>query len=718
MTPVILLAIASMPATVLAEAGHLNVMVDLEYLYSENDAENDLTGETVDSDFSRLKQKYDIELQKELYPYLNFRAGGIFELIDTNGNTETRLPGIINRFKTDNDERSIWLFTELNLDNPLYTAGVAYRRRRFEEDIIDLAKTTDHNEEYTGIFRWRPVGFPQFNLDYTHFRIWNDDDLIPRDSVFDRFILDSKYNYKDFSCNYTYTRNDADDRIEDLETLNQIHNGKMNYSTRLFDDRLLVTSGIRLNYQTLDLSGTGDFRRPVINPGAELFLQDDGDPTSWIPGDLADALAADSIIIGTPIPPLDPASAGVEFDSRTDVDTLYLLPETGDGFADPNEIAGLSYSWTVYVSDDGLDWDLHPVDEAIYDRAENRFEISFLPVETYYVKAVTTPQSSLTGFVEIGAVQAFTTLSAAGTDGLTIEDFDQTYNLGLQWAVTDRTTASYDGFYRRLETDPSDITRSTLTNSISLRHLFNPRLFANARVLRTDGTETGRRDTVDHSYTASLTADHFETLRQTLVYSGRHNKGESDTTLWNSILLRTDADLYEGWSADLDLGYSAKNSDEDNDTTNTTMRISTDVDPNPRLNFAFDYLLSYNTETGTSSSLDHTGRFQGFWVPLRTLSFFASLGLRYREKGEEGLELDQNYSVNWSPFPDGVLNGSTAYNHTIDTRGNESRIISSQIDWQITRTTLLTVRHNFGTVENDRVTNDVMNVRVTFRTYY
>jgi hypothetical protein len=398
--------------------------------------------------------------------------------------------------------------------------------------------------------------------------------LIPRDSVFDRFILDSRYHYEDFSCNYTYTRNDADDRIEDLETLNQIHNGKMNYSTRLFDDRLLVTSGIRLNYQTLDLSGTGDFRRPVINPGAELFLQDDGDPTSWIPGDLADALAADSIIIGTPIPPLDPASAGVEFDSRTDVDTLYLLPETGDGFADPNEIAGLSYSWTVYVSDDGLDWDLHPVDEAIYDRAENRFEISFLPVETYYVKAVTTPQSSLTGFVEIGAVQAFTTLSAAGTDGLTIEDFDQTYNLGLQWAVTDRTTASYDGFYRRLETDPSDITRSTLTNSISLRHLFNPRLFANARVLRTDGTETGRRDTVDHSYTASLTADHFETLRQTLVYSGRHNKGESDTTLWNSILLRTDADLYEGWSADLDLGYSWKDSDEDVDTTNATMRIS------------------------------------------------------------------------------------------------------------------------------------------------
>ena len=148
------------------------------------------------------------------------------------------------------------------------------------------------------------------------------------------------------------------------------------------------------------------------------------------------------------------------------------------------------------------------------------------------------------------------------------------------------------------------------------------------------------------------------------------------------------------------------------------MRISTDVDPNPRLNFAFDYLLSYNTETGRSSSWDHTGRFQGFWVPLRTLSFFASLGLRYKEREAEGLELDQNYSVNWAPFPDGLLNLSLAYNHTIDTRDNESRIFSSQIDWQLTRTTLLTVRYNVGTIENDRVTNDVQNVRATFRTYY
>jgi hypothetical protein len=718
MTPVILLAVISTPATVLAEAGQLNVIVDLEYLYSESETKNDLTGEKIDTDSSRFKRKYDIELQKEIYPYLDFRAGGIFELIDTDATTVIRLPGITDRVDTDFDERSGLLFAELNLENPLYTAGTSYRRRRFEEDLTNFAKTTDHLEEYTGIFRWRPVGFPLFDLDYTHFRIWNDDDINPRDSVLDRFILNSRYGYRDFSYNYTYTRNDGDDRIEDLEALNQIHNGRMNYSTRFFGDRLLMTSGIRLNYQTLDLSGTGDFQRPVITPGAELFLQDDDSVTPWTPGDLTDALAADSIIIGSPIPPLELASAGLEFDSPTDVDTVYLLPETGDGFADPNDIAGISFSWAVYVSDDGLDWDVHPVDDAIYDRSENRFEISFPLVETFFIKVVTTPQPSISGLIEIGAVEAFTTITAAGTEGVKIEDFDQTYNFGLQWEATDRTTTSYDGFYRRQEIDPLDTKKTTLTNSVSLSHLFSPRLFGNARVLRTDATETGRRDTVDHSYTASLTADYLDTLRQTLVYSGRHDKGQRDTTSSNSILLRTDADLYEGWSADLDLGYSWMNSDEDADTTATTLRISTNVDPNPRLNFALDYRLSWNTETGEPSSLDHNARFQGFWVPLQTLSFFAAVSLRHQESQEEGLKVDQDYSVNWAPFPDGLLNLSLAYNHSIDTRDNESRIFSSQIDWQLTRTTLLTVRFNVGTLEADRRTTDVMNVRATLRTYY
>jgi hypothetical protein len=720
MTPVILFAIASAPASVLAEGTQLSILADLEYLYSETDSEDD-DGNTLDTVFSRFEQKYDVDLQKEIYPFLSLRAGGVFELIDTDTTSKIEVNGIRSRIKSQRDARSTWLYGELNLENPLYTAGGAYRRREVVDDPGNFPASRDYRDEWAALFRWQPVGFPIFNLDFNRFHTWDDDD--ERDLLLDRLILKSRYSYRDFSYDYTYTRNDAENRIGDFDTLNQIHNGNVEYSRPFFDGRLLTNAGIRLNYQTLELSGEGDFRRPATAPGVSLFRQDDVPTDFWTNAELTDARNATSITIGDLIPPGDPASAGLIFAIETEVDTVYALPDTGGSLAGPEVIASVVFTWTVYISDDGLNWNEHLGADSIYDSAENRFEISFPAVETRYVKVVTVPQSS-TDEIVIGEVQAFTTITVAGSEGFKLEDFDQTYNLGLQWAVTDRSIASYDGFFRMIETEPFDTRRTTLTNSISFRHVFNPRLFANARLLRTDTTETNRDDTVDHSYTASITADHLDTLRQTLVYSGRHNEGENETSSSNSIFLRTDADLYEGWSADLDLGYSWKNSDAGSDTTTTTLRIGTNVDPNPRLGFALDYRVSYNTESGArsgsfdSNGFDHNARFQGFWVPLRTLSFFAGVSLRKEAREMEGLQVDQNYSLNWAPFPDGLLEFSLGYNYSVDTRNNESSTLSPQIDWQVTRTTFLTARLNVGSFETENRTNDVMNIRVNLRTHY
>jgi hypothetical protein len=237
-------------------------------------------------------------------------------------------------------------------------------------------------------------------------------------------------------------------------------------------------------------------------------------------------------------------------------------------------------------------------------------------------------------------------------------------------------------------------------------------------VLRTDTTETDRDDAVNHAYTASITADHLDTLRQTLIYSGRHDEEGGRTSNANSIFLRTDAELYEGWSADLDLGYSWESPLDAADNTSATLRISTNVDPNPRLSFTLDYLVSWNTEKGGPSSIDQNARFQGFWNPVRTLSFFAGVALRHKESEGEGLKVAQDYSVNWAPFPDGWLNLSLAYNHSVDTNDNETRVLSPQIDWQLTRTMFLNLRFNFGTIESDTLTSDVMNIRATLRASY
>jgi hypothetical protein len=387
--------------------------------------------------------------------------------------------------------------------------------------------------------------------------------------------------------------------------------------------------------------------------------------------------------------------------------------------ASPAEIASVAddYVWTVFWSDDQENWIELDVLQATYTVIDNRFEITFDRVDAArFIKVVTDPQPDAPGEIRTAVIRAFTTLFVSA--GEEIEDIEQNVNLGLRWLISDKTEASYQGFFRYRDSKPFDITRKALTNSISLTHAFNPIFYASARVLRTDGTETNRKDVTHHSYSASLEADYLETLHQSLIYSGTHDEGEPGETYVNSVLLRTNADLYEGWSSDLDLGFSSKRPIEGGTINTSSLRVSTDVDPNPTLKFVIDYRFAWNTETGEPSWLDQNARFQGFWVPLRTLSFFAAVRLRHNERDRDGLRVAQDYSVNWAPFPDGLLRFSLSYNRTVDTRSNTTSALSPQIDWQVTRTSLLTLRFNLGTVETDQDTRDVKNIRLTFRTFY
>jgi hypothetical protein len=712
---VVALVIASGPASVMAQGGRINLRADLEYQFSDIERKDNDTGEKTDSEFSRFRQKYDVDLQKELFPFLEFRAGGIFDFIDVSNSTDQTDPQFPE--KTSSHERTRWLFAELNLDNPLYTAGTAYRRRHFEFDPRFFEKIEISREEFAGLFRWRPVGLPMIDLDVESTRIWDEDDTVDRNV--DRVVLKTRYNYQDISTDYTYTRHDSDEKIEGTGVLTQIHNAGVQYASDFFDDRLQLNSAARFNYQSQDPQGDQEIERPTSPAGLRFFYTDDDDPDSLTPVSPGNPLT--TINIGRN-GPFNPVSVGLAFGFPTEVNRVHVLPLVDPDdplLASPAEIASVAndYVWTVFWSDDQLNWTELTVLRATYTAIDNRFEITFDRVDgARFIKIVTDPQPNAPGEIRTSSIRAFTTLFV--TPGTELEDLDTTLNLGLRWIVSDKTQASYETLFRYRDSKPFDITRKTFTNSISLQHIFNPIFFANARVLRTDGTETHRKDVTHHSYSASLEADYFETLHQSLVYSGVHDKGQLGTSYTNSIFLRTNADLYEGWSSNLDLGFSTKIPIEGGNINISTIRVSTDVDPNPRMNFLADYRFAWNTQSGEPSWIDHNARFQGFWVPLRTLSFFAAVRLRYREREREGLEVAQDYSVNWSPFPDGLLRFSVGYNRTVDTNSNTTSALSPQIDWQITRTSLLTLRFNLGTVETDQDERDVKNFRLTFRTFY
>jgi hypothetical protein len=711
---VCLFATALAPVTVLAEAGRIRFSTELEYRGSDADITNKQTGVETKSDFSFFQQVYDLEIQKEIFPYLEFRSGGVLRLTDSKSTRRTLAEGTQ---KADLDERLGRLFGEFNLDNPLYRGSGAYHWTEFKVSDFDTTKIT--REEWIGRWNWRPDGFPWLDLQYNNFSA--HDDARTRDSRNERFLLESRYHYEGLSSDYTYTRNEQEERITDSGALSQTHNGGALYSTSFFGDRVSATGGFRLEHTTVEPTGAGDFRLPTSSPGTPFYSLDDSDPQG-LPECTQGCDLTDVNIGGGG--PLVPVSVGLTFASPTEVDTVYVLPEEEPGNASAAQIASVadSFLWRVYTSDDQVNWTEQPgVTVAPYSVIDNRFEISFSPPEGelyQYVKVRTMPLSNAPWPIPIAELQAFTTIVAAEIGGSKLKEFVQHYRLGAQWAITDRTTTGYDGFYRRQKNEPFDQLKTTLTNSINLQHVFGPVFVADARVLREDGHRTGRGDVVSHQYGGSLRANYFNTLDQTLVYSGRHEKNRDGSGTRNTILLRTNADLYRDWSINLDLGYSWRDPILDEKSTEVLLRLSTAVAPHPRVHFTIDYDASWKKEKGEPTWLDQNATFQAFWVPLRTLSLFAVVNLRHKESANEDLMVDQSYSINWAPFPDGTLNFLLSFNQILDTRDNEARLISPEVTWQINRATLVTVRFNFGTLESQTEKSDVRNIRAEFKIFY
>lgn len=708
--PALLLATALPPKTVTAEGLQTRIQTDLEYIYSDIDRDVKATGESTKTNFSYFKQKYDLDFQNQLYPYLKIHGGGAYELVDSASDTDGSKSG----FK----ETTTRLFGELDFTNPLYAAGGAYRYREFKFNPRDFDTTKMLREEYSGLWRWRPVGFPAIDLDFSQFRTSDGDNT--RDLVFDRLVLKGRYNYRDFSSDYTYTRSDRDDRIAHEGLLTQVHNSGVRYATDIFRDRLELNTAARLDYALVEPSGTGDVQLPTSSPGAPFYLLDDSDPGSLTVVDTEHPLATVNIVQDGPI---NPVAVGLDFGPPTEIDTIHILPlenASDPTVASPGEIAAVAegFTWTVFISDDQQNWDELKEQEVTsqYNIFDNRFEISFPGVETQFIKVVTTPLTNASAEIRIAGIRAFT--NSAGVPGRKRKTFTQTYNLGLRWAVRKRTTATYEFFATIRDDYFLDTSKTTLTNAISVQNEFSPMFYGNARVLRTDADNSEGPDTVRHTYTASIIGDYLPTLQQRLVYSGTYEKEGGDSGYVDSIFLRTNADIYRDWSVNLDVGYASNRPAIGPDNTSTTVRLSTNIAPDQRINITIDYRGSWDNETGRPSSFNQIAKFQAFCVPVRTLSLFAGIDLRDDQRSGEGLNVIQNYSITWAPIPDGTLDLSLAYNQRIDMRGTESKILSPEINWQITRKTLLTITFNYGTLETETDRRDVKSVRVNFRLFY
>jgi hypothetical protein len=708
---IVLLAVFA-PAPLGAEG--ISLMANLEYNLTDTETTNKNTGLVTNTDFTLFRQLYNLRLDKEVYPYLFIGAGGFFELIDR----DTKTDGI----KTDSKERSFRPFAEINLTNPLYRAGLAYRTGELKEsgNTIPTAKT--YFKEYTGLFSWRPQDFPSLDINYS--RTLFDDEPLTVDFENELFNLRSKYEYKDLLVDYNYNQTDQLDKIADSGTLTTTHNGGVQYSHDYYNNRLSLDAGARVIVTTTEFSGTGDAKIPTLTPGSNFYIPNDVDPFSNVASDI-NRTTLTAVNIGQAGWP-NPVSAGLEFDSATEVDTAYivLFEDANDPrLATPAEIASVadSFSWRLFTSNDQLNWTEQPLPPAnvTYNEFENRFEFNFTAlIDTQYFKIYTTPlppTSSVTGDIRYLDIQSFTTVTGDTKEDL--ETVNQTYNFGAQWAISDKSSTGYDLRIRDIEAKPEDSTRTSITNSLFFRHLFNPMFNLNARLIRTDITETDRVDVVNYSFTASLRGDYLDTFNQTLIYSGTNTDDAQGSGYTNSLILRNNADLYEGWSMFLDGGYAWNKRAQEGKQTSWLMRVGTRLLPNRSLDVNLDYSASLNTEEGLSDYVLQIGTLRTLWVITDTMNLFLNYDFRERSGDNPDSTYLLDYSINWSPFPDGSLEFSLTYNETIGNRGEDTEFLTPRVIWQIAPGMFLDLRYNLGTVESEAEKSDVNSLIGTLRLF-
>jgi hypothetical protein len=692
----------------------------LEFTYDNFNSESEgISGETTKTTGNSFKQKYNLRLDKTIFPNLRLDAGGLYEKIETSSE--------INDTETDITETRLNPFVNLILNTPLYSVGAYYNWREDKQKISDLPSLPPLiNENYRTILKWEPEDFPSMKLRFEKKESF-DKERSFRDLAEDFISLDLRYDsIKGLDISYQPRYRKRSDLLEGLEVTDVVQEGRVDYSGKFFEKRVSLYTSYRISQVETEThsQGTGEVSIEII-PLSGLSAIDDTptegalDPNpALIDGNLA---ASAGINIG--LPPLggntQPRNMGLEFVNQTEVSTLFLWVDREL----PNDIAN-SFSWEIYVSDDNENWNLlQTVSPAPFGTFLNRFEIQFSNSTTRFIKVVTLPLQlgvpGASGFPDIFVteVQAFIRRPLEGGR----EKFtrtSQTYELDTRIKILNTPSLFYDLSYFLAKQDPTGSTRYTLSNGFSLSHRFSRPFSGRASFFREDNKE--EENSVLYRYDASVTATPLKTLSHTLTFSGRRDETGEDPGTSNSIFLRNTAELYKGVSINFAGGLTLdeRNSGEENEST--MLSLSAAIVPNPNLTMNVD-LSDTDTKQSGSDEPDASTSEQRAVIglsctPFKTLLLSGSVEVLQSDDRERTF---QNFGVNWAPFPDGDLQFFFLYSESLRPEDDQkTRAIINGLGWEISRHFKLDLAYNITKSKASSQKTDANNLnailRVTF----
>ena len=589
------------------------------YLSSDTKTKIKATGQGIHSEFYGFNQRYNLDLSKTIFPYLTFQTGSLFEWNNTTSKTEGT--------KFDTEERLLQPFVGLSLTNPLWLGGINYRRTEIREDLTDLPTTENIRDEVNGNLVWQPAELPVFKMYYTLNHSYNHPKTL--DQVEKLFVSDTTYTaWGKLYFEHIYTRQDREDRLANLDTLEQTQFGKIEYTDNFFRDRLFLNTTYRIRYNSIEFPANATVQSPLQRFQGLSSLDDTpGEGALEVNAALIDGnlFASAGINIGTAGDQTQAANIGVDLGVDVDVDQITIWVDRRLSASVAN-----SFSWEVYTSPDNTDtstWTLvATVSPAPFGVFENRFDISFSSVKTRFIKVVTDalsptiPGSADFTNIFVTELEAFTTRSGLLGSNKS-ETVDHNYDLNLVARLTDKTRLGYNFEYLFLDREAPAEDRSQMTNNIYVNHAFNEIFSSHVRLQRTD-TKEGDEDMIDYTYGASIRGAYLPTFNQTLAFSGENTKEDQGSTYNYSVFLRNNAILYRGWSAFADLGYSWNLDLNDMRNSGTNVRLGTNLIPNDVINcnvtYRFSKTKTRNDQTTESSTSELD--FELFLTPAAAVS--------------------------------------------------------------------------------------------------
>lgn len=665
----------------------------------------DASGVTTKTTTNSYNPRLSLALNTNIFPTLNLNAGVVFEkdisIFESDGT------------KTKSKTTDFRPYINLRWINPLYVAGVDYSRRQETVKTSDSSGVTTVNEDYNAILGWKPDGFPSIDLRLTRNNLF-DEKRINQDTTTDSALLNTRYTYKGLEVRYDGTYHDIKDKLNEVETEQFIHAGRVTYTNLFFNRRVSLNTSYNITYEETETkaSGKGGEVAFQIFPFAGFSLIDDTvNPITLDPNPAlidGNVTASSGINIGVP-PPLGDSrrrQIGLDLLNLTEINQILVWVDRDLPPGIPSK-----FSWDLYESSDNLNWASRPITSVTFGPFQNRFEIKFLNVNARYIKVVTKPLTAVDAAsvptfanpdrIFVTELQAFIKRPAEEVKGK-ITRTSHILNVDSRARILDIPTLFYELSYFFTRTDPSGQQSQksqqsyTLSNGLSVNHRFSNIFSGRARVAYEYGEEEEKRSA--YVYNASVIATPLRTLKHILVYSGRTQKIDGRSSNNNSIFLNNNAAIYQGIDVYLNGGINFSTLETGQSQQNTNINFGTNLVPHRTMTINLVYSDTKTDTSGgglpASSNSTRRGELSLSYRPFETLYLFASGEIR--KDGGRKIETLQNYGLTWSPFPEGTLQFNFSYNESMRSEDNaKSRIISPNLRWKITGSSYLELFYQF-----------------------